>query len=181
MRRLLIGLAGTVLTIAAVHAQAPAPTIHEAMKNVIAPQAQVLWDVGNEAMDDSGNPDAKRLSAAQWGQITSAGQKVQDMSLALAMATPLKVVAPGAAIQGEGDANSSSAAQVQGFVDADPSGFADQSRKLAAVAGDFVAAAKARNAVKLGLASGNLDQVCEDCHTRYWYPQQNAGAAATGG
>lgn len=182
MRRLVLGgLAGTILTIAAVHAQTPAPTIHEAMKNVIAPQAQILWDVGNEAMDDNGTPDAKRLSAAQWGQIATAGQKVQDMSLALAMARPLKVVGPGAAIQGEGDPNSSSATQVQGFVDADPAGFAEQARKLAAVAGDFVAAGKARDAAKLGLVSGNLDQVCEDCHMRYWYPQQNAGAATTGG
>jgi hypothetical protein len=180
MRRLVIGLVATGLMMAAVHAQAPAPTIHAAMKNVVAPQAQILWDVGNEAMDDNGTPDAKRLSAAQWAQLAAAGQKVKDMSLALAMADHIKVVAPAAAIQGEGDPNSSSAVQVQGFVDADPTGFADQARKLAAVADDFVAAAKARDAAKLGLASGNLDQVCEDCHMRYWYPQQNSGAPAGG-
>jgi len=181
MRRLLLGLAATGLTIAAVHAQAPAPTIQMAMKTVVAPQAQILWDVGNEAMDDNGTPDAKRLTAAQWAQLAAAGQKVKDMSLALAMAQNIKVVGPGAAIQGEGDPNSSSAAQVQGFVDADPAGFVEHSRKLAAAADDFVVAAKARDAAKLGLASGNLDQVCEDCHMQYWYPQQNAGAAATGG
>jgi hypothetical protein len=184
MRRLVIGMAAAGLMMAVVHAQAPtpspAPTIHAAMKDVIAPQAQALWDVGNEAMDDNGNPDAKRLSAAQWAQLATAGQKVKDMSLALAMVDRPVVVAPGATIQGEGDPNSSSAKQVQGFVDANPAGFAEQARKLAAVADDFVVAAKARDAAKLGLASGNLDQVCEDCHMQYWYPQQNA-AAATGG
>jgi cytochrome c556 len=177
MRRLLLGMAATGLMVAVVHAQAPAPTIQAAMKGVIAPQAQILWDVGNEAMDDNGNPDAKRLSATQWEQLAIAGQKVKDMSLALAMADHIKVVSPGATIQGEGDPNSSSAAQVQGFVDANLAGFAEQSRKLAAAADDFVVAAKARDAAKLGLASGNLDQVCEDCHMQYWYPQQNAGAA----
>jgi hypothetical protein len=177
MQRLLLGMAATGLTVAVVHAQATAPTIQAAMKGVIAPQAQILWDVGNEAMDDNGNPDAKRLTAAQWDQLAAAGAKVKDMSLALAMAEHIKVVGPGAAIQGEGDPNSSSAVQVQGFVDANPAGFAEQSRKLAAAADDFVVAAKARDAAKLGLASGNLDQVCEDCHMRYWYPQQNGGAA----
>jgi hypothetical protein len=32
------------------------------MKNDVAVQTQVIWDVGNRAQDDQGNPDASKLS-----------------------------------------------------------------------------------------------------------------------
>jgi cytochrome c556 len=36
----------------------------------------------------------------------------------------------------------------------------------------IIAAAKAKDAAKVFEVSGALDQVCEDCHQKFWYPGQ---------
>lgn len=178
MRRLACAvLAGGLLLAAEGMTQKPVPTVHESMTDVIAPQANVLWEVSNGALDDDGNPDASRMKPAQWDQIAAAGQRMHEMAVALATADRLVVAAPGAKIDGEDGPEGTSAAQVQGFIDADHAAFVEHARALAAAAETFVTAAKAKDAAKLGEVAGTLDQVCEACHIQFWYPNQagNAG------
>lgn len=176
MRGSMMALAGAALLLASEIAvsQAPVPTVHEAMKDVIAPQTQVVWDVSNNLMDDDGNPVASRLDDAQWEQIAAASQRIRDMSLTLAMAGHVTAAAPGVKIDGEGNPEGTTAAQVQGFIDADRAAFAEDARVLAASADTLVAAARAKDAAKVSDVAGTLDQVCEACHQRFWYPQQAA-------
>lgn len=176
MRRSIMAVGGAGLLFASAYAasQAPAPTVYEAMKDVIAPQTQVVWDVSNDLMDDDGNPVASRLSDAQWEQIAAASQRIRDMSLALAMADPVRAAAPGVKIDGEGNPEGSTAAQVQGFIDADRATFAEDAKALAASAEALVTAARAKDAARASDVAGTLDQVCEACHQKFWYPQQAA-------
>ena len=46
-----------------VHSATVSRDLHDLMKNVVATQTQVIWDVGNRAQDDQGNPDASKLAA----------------------------------------------------------------------------------------------------------------------
>jgi cytochrome c556 len=62
---------------------------------------------------------------------------------------------------------------VQAVLDADMNGFRDEARKLAAVAVDAVAAAQARDAMKLDDASNRLNDACTSCHNRFWHPEQS--------
>lgn len=149
-----------------------AATVHDAMTDVVAPQTQVIWDVGNAALDDDGNPDASRVTDAQWRQVGEAAQRLKDMSLALATADRLVAAKPGATISGE--ENGANAAQVQRLIDADPKAFAEHSRKLAATADGLIAAAAAKDVAKLADISGTIDQDCEACHLQFWYPEQQA-------
>lgn len=177
MRRFIAIAIGCGLLVAGEHAHTQAaapPTLHAAMKDVIAPQAQILWDVSNNALDDDGNPDAKRVTAAQWKQIGVAGLRMKEMALTLAAAQPIKVAAPGVTLQDEGPPGAG-AAQVQKFIDADPAAFSAHARELAAAADGFVAASSARDVAKLAEFGGTLDQVCETCHMQFWYPQQGGG------
>ncbi len=96
------------------------PISHDLMKNVVAVQAQVIWDIGNEAQDDQGNPDASELSAGDWSKLIDAASKVRQASSTLAQS-------------------------------------------------DHVLA---KDAAKLFDVSGSLDQVCENCHMQFWYPQR---------
>jgi cytochrome c556 len=59
---------------------------------------------------------------------------------------------------------------VQAAIDAQPARFRARSQALAASMDQIIAAAKARDAKKLFDVSGALDQVCEDCHMKFWYP-----------
>lgn len=144
------------------------------MKDVAAPQAAVLWDVGNRGMDDDGNPSAKNLSAADWDKLALAADLMKGAASRLAAAPKVAVAAPGTKLQDEDAPGAKTAVQIQGYIDADPKGFADHAARLAAVSDEFLAAARARDAVKLQAASGRLDEVCEGCHVRFWYPDDAA-------
>jgi cytochrome c556 len=153
-------------------AAAPPPDLHDLMKNVVAVQTQIVWDVGNEAQDDQGNPDGSKLTAADWTKIVDAATKVRQASQTLARADHVVVAAPGVKIEGEGNAGVAGAKQVQAAIDANPAGFRTQSQALATTMDQIVTAAKAKNAAKVFEVSGALDQVCEDCHMKFWYPGQ---------
>ena len=155
-----------------VHSAAAPADVHEVMKNVVAPQTQVIWDVSNEAQDDQGNPDASKMTAADWNKIIDAAGKVKQASQTLAKADHAIAAAPGVKIEGEGNEGVAGAKQVQAAIDKNPAEFRTRAQALAASMDQIVAAAKAKNAAKVFEVSGILDQVCEDCHQKFWYPGQ---------
>lgn len=162
---------GTLGALAALAADATRPNVHELMKNVIAVQTQVVWDVGNTAQDDKGDPDPSKLKPADWAKAGAAAAKVRQASESLANAHSVLAAAPGQKIDGEGGPGGGfGAKQVQAAIDANPKLFQALAKALAGSMGDIEAAAKARDAKKLFDASGTLDQVCEDCHKKFWYP-----------
>jgi hypothetical protein len=170
---LIIGAAALCIPAFAATPSAPSPNLHELMKKIVAIQAQVIWDVGNQAQDDEGNPDASRLKAADWTRIVTAGTQVRQVAQTLAKSDHVMASAPGQKIDGEGAApEAPTAKQVQGYLDANPQAFRAFAQTLSGSMDQIVAAAQAKNVTKLAEASGNLDQICEDCHVKFWYPNQ---------
>lgn len=162
---------GAILSMVAayeVHSAAAPVNLHEPMKSVVAVQTQVIWDIGNRAQDDQGNPDASKLVPGDWSKIIDAAGKVRQVAQTLAHAEQVVVAAPGVKIEGEGNADARGAKQVQGLIDANPAEFRARSQALAASMDQIVTAAKARDAKTLFDVSGALDQVCEDCHMKFW-------------
>lgn len=166
----LVSISGLVLTVLSGHAANSPLTLIGAMKDVIAPQTQIVWDVGNKAMNDKGEADASKLTDEDWKKIIDAGDDLSASLKALLSADDLKVAQPGVKIQSEGNPGAWGAADVQKAIDADPKGFKVQAMKLAAAIDATVAAAKARNAQSLQDNSNQIDGICEDCHKQYWYP-----------
>jgi cytochrome c556 len=174
--KLVLLAASAALFVAAGQARDPV-VLHPLMKDIVAPQAQVLWDVGNRGMDDDGKPDVSKLSGADWDKLAKAAQAMKETSIALAEAPRVAVTAGGAKIQDEGSAGALTAQQIQRIIDADPKGFASAARALATVSDGFLDAARGRDAAKLMEASGGLDQACEACHLKFWYPEQGGAGA----
>jgi len=176
MKRLAFLLGGSAMLIAAyeVHSAAAPPTLHELMKNIVAVQTQVIWDVGNQAQDLQGNPDPSKLAAGDWSKIIDAAGKVHQVAQTLAQFEHVVVAAPGAKIEGEGNPDALSAQQVQAAIHARPADFRALSQALAASMEQITAAAQARDAAKVFDLSGALDQICENCHVKFWYPKQKA-------
>lgn len=150
------------------------PNLHELMKNVIAPQAQVIWDLGNNAQDDQGNLDPKKLKPADWAKFTSAATKTKQAAQTLATADHVMAAAPGQKIDGEGNPNAFGAKEVQKTIDAQPKAFAAFAQQLVVSMDKVLDGAAKHDAAKLAEVSGELDQLCESCHTQFWYPQQKA-------
>jgi hypothetical protein len=153
-------------------APSTAPNVYDLMKNVVAVQAQVIWDTGNQAQDDQGNPDASKLKSADWGQLVSAGSKLKQAAQSLAQADHIMAAAPGQKLDGEGAPGAFGAKQVQSAIDANPKAFRALAQALAVSMDQVVTAAQKKDAAKLFDVSGRLDQICEDCHVQFWYPDQ---------
>jgi mevalonate kinase len=149
-----------------------APTLHAVMKEQIDANADALWDVTNAAIDNDAMIDPAKLDDAKWAQIVELSGEVEAGARTLAALDPIVVAAPGVKISDSDIEDGHSAAQVQGFVDADPATF----RNLATTLGDHMqelgAAARSRDTENLARLVNQLDGVCETCHLSYWYPEQ---------
>jgi cytochrome c556 len=150
----------------------PAANLHDLMKNIVAPQTQVVWDIGNKAMDDAGNPDASKLKPADWTKIATAAGKVKQASQTLAQADKIAAAGPGQKIEGEGNADAFGAKDVQKVLDANPKVFRAFAQQLAVSMDEVIASTQTKDAKKLADVSGGLDQICESCHMQFWYPNQ---------
>ncbi|MBO9581155.1 MAG: cytochrome c [Sphingobium sp.] len=167
-----VALSSLLAFVAAAHAADPELFLLPLMKDTVASQAQMLWDVGNKALDDDGNASSAKLTAADWTKLAGAAQKMKAAAASIANA-PRVVVAPaGMTLQDEGAPGQATARQIQAFIDDNPKDFADHARALADVSDGFLRAAASKDATALGDASARLDEVCEACHVRYWYPDQ---------
>jgi cytochrome c556 len=170
---LLLGAVAVCIPAFAANPAPAGPNLHDLMKNIVATQAQVIWDVGNQAQNDKGDPDPSKLKPADWAKLVTAGTQVKQVAQTLAKADHVMASAPGQKIDGEGgSADAPTAKQVQGYIDKEPQVFRAFAQALSGSMDQIVAAAQAKNAAKLFDVSGNLDQICEDCHVKFWYPNQ---------
>ena len=160
-------------------AEAPKPTLHEVMVGSVDPVADVIWEASSKAYGDDGNAQDGLLSPKDWDDIAKAARKLHD-GAAIIIANPdLKVVKPRTKILDEGTVpDAVTATQVEGYVDRDRRGLAAHARELSSIALAIEAAAKARNAATTVKLSEDLDEVCESCHKRFWYPDQPAPVGA---
>ena len=174
MKSSLFLLGGSLLVASAFAAEsAPAPNLHELMKNIVAIQTQVIWDVGNTAQDDAGNPDPKKMKPADWAKVGTAATKVRDAMQTLAKAPHVMAAAPGQKIDGEGGTPGAfGAKEVQKAIDANPKVFQAFAQQLNKSMEELIAASKTKDAKKLFDVSGRIDQECEACHQQFWYPDE---------
>ena len=167
----IIFMGGALALVAAAQAADSPVFLYPLMKVTVAPQAQILWDVGNAAYDDNGNVNVAKMTTADWAKLSGAAQAMKAAALSLADAPKVAVAAPGTKLQDEGSPGVATAAQIQRFIDADPKDFAAHARALADVSDGFLEASRTRNGQTLADASARLDEVCEACHVKYWYPK----------
>lgn len=151
-----------------------APTFHEVMKDKVDVNADALWDVANAAIGQEGGIDPAKMTDAQWTQIATRAEAVQQAALEIARMDPVVLARPGVKISDEGIPGGHTAAQVQGQIDANPQGMRDMANVLAVHMGDMATAARAHDAPRAGPLIDQLDTVCENCHLEYWYPTQKA-------
>ena len=168
---------GCGLMVAGAQAADPAPAaappnLHNLMKNVVAVQTQVVWDVTNAAQNDSGDPDPTKMKAADWAKLAAAAGKVKDALQSLAKADKVMAAAPGQKISGEGGAGAFGAKEVQKAIDANPKAFKAFAIALSGSMDQLATGAKTKDAKTTFDVAGRLDQECEGCHVQFWYPNE---------
>lgn len=128
-----------------------------------------LWDVGNSAMGEDGEIEASLMSEESWDRIAAAAAILEASSRRMADAHAIKAALPGHELDEQPDAYSM--ADVQRYIDEDPQMFRAMAQAMADHSVKVQAAAHSRQASETSLLIGELDQICETCHARYWYPE----------
>jgi hypothetical protein len=158
---------------------APKPTLHEVMAGSIDPVADVIWEESSKSYGEDGTASAGKLTAAEWLKIEQAGRDLHNGAIAITADPAIAATRPGMKILDEGVvAEAVTAAQVAAYIERDRPGLARHARELSGIALKIEAAAKARDAVTTVRLSEELDDVCESCHKRFWYPDQTPPAGA---
>ncbi len=167
-------VAGLLLVGSAHAADATKANLQLTMLTKVNPQALALWDIGNDAQDDQGNIDARKINAATWAKLEELGKAIEEGGRTLATSGGVIAAAPGAKLQDEAAPGSSKAADVQRYVNSKPAEFRKHAMNLQKTGAGIAAAAAKHDGKRLTQISNELDQVCEDCHMQFWYPQQAA-------
>lgn len=155
-------------------AAAGKPNLHQIMVTKVNPQALAIWDVTNNAMDDKGAIDARKITAAQWATLLQMGKAVEEAGRTLAASNGVLAAAPGQKLQDEGGVGKGATARdVQRYLDAKPEVFRSHAVELQKTGTALAAAATKRDTKQLGAVSDSLDGMCEGCHAIFWYPQQS--------
>lgn len=162
---LLIGICG-----AAIAADAEETLyVRSEMLGAVNEATAALWDVGNNAMGENGDIDPRLMSEEAWDRIAAAAAILEASSRRMADAHTIKAALPGHELDEQPDAYSM--ADVQRYIDEDPQMFRAMAQAMADHSAKVQAAAHSRQAGETSLLIGELDQICETCHVRYWYPE----------
>ena len=165
-------VAGLTLITTVLAADAPKANLQLTMLTKVNPQGLALWAITNDALDDAGNVDGKKVTATQWKALLEIGKGLEEGGRTLATSNGIIAAPPGAKLQDEANEGAAKAADVQRYVDAKPAEFRKHALSLQQTGASVTAAATNRDARKLSTVSASLDEVCESCHVIFWYPNQ---------
>ncbi len=184
-----VTLAATLLTSCATDAPAPSapplpefqPTasVEDIMRSMIDPSANAMWDAVVTTVTDAGVDEVRPETEEEWLALErSAVMLVEAGNLLL--------------IDGRQIAREGSVSELPGF-DLEPDEIAvrvadnrDTWMRLARELHDagvvMLDAVRARDVDALLAGGDRLDVACENCHSRFWYPDDpGSGTGATGG
>src|SRR5690606_760409 len=143
--------------------------VRAAMQDRVNPAMLAIWDVGNNAMNDTGGIDPALMDADKWASVAASAEQLAAVGRSLVAGQCLVVAAHDPREVAEGEISMEA---VQGYLTADPETFRLLAGQFADHADKIAAAAKAQDAATAGELINQMDAVCESCHLQYWYPEQ---------
>jgi hypothetical protein len=152
-----------------------AASIQEIMKAVIEPASNGVWKLPDSIGDPASKASASQKDA-DWLAVRHAAVTLSESANLLVM-PGRKTVAAGGKIQDEGQAGNLPSAEIQKLIESDPAAFARYAKALQDATLQTMSAIDARNADALIDKGGKIDEACEACHLKYWYPPASSGAA----
>lgn len=142
--------------------------VRHSMQAEVNPAIVSIWDITNNAMDDTGALDPALIDEAGWTQLYDGAGKLAAEGEKMATAENIRSAREGNMAVDEFEVPMS---QVQALIDADPEGFRAQGREFAALAIALEEAAESRDAATAGDLVAQMDAVCSSCHAEYWYAE----------
>jgi hypothetical protein len=147
----------------------PVASIQEIMQALVDPAADTLWEAVSSETTAEGAVDHQPRDDTAWLELRHQAIRLAEGATMLAM--------PGRVVSRAGEPLEDShlegvlvATQVQQRIDADHALFAKHANALQLATLDLLSAIDQRNVDSYSAAGSRIDQACESCHLRYWYP-----------
>lgn len=142
--------------------------VRQAMVDGVNPAALAIWDVGNNAVDDTGEPDTSKLDPQALARLREAAKMLDTYAELLTEAAVIRASGPDL-VGGRLPDGVASREQIQAAIDANPAGFRAYSRAMGAEAEAILAAIQSGNREMVASRVASFDGACQSCHEHYWY------------
>jgi hypothetical protein len=142
-------------------------TIREIMQSMVEPRATSLWNAVSTSVTDKGIETNAPSNDEEWANIRHEAVTLSEsMNVIL---TPGRMVAkPGE--QAKDPTIELSPEQIEKLIGEDRESWAKLAHALQDSVTKAIRAIDAKNADDLSSAGADIDQACETCHKKYWYP-----------
>jgi hypothetical protein len=159
----------------------PAPTgtmfpIRDVMQSLVMPQAETIWDAVSTAVTEKGVETKAPKNQEEWDMMRHAAVSVSE-AMNLILMPGRKVAKPGD--QAKDPTVELTPEQIQELIDKDRESWGKLAHELQTAMDDAIKAIDAKNPDALSNAGGGIDAACENCHKKYWYPNDKGAAGAT--
>jgi len=147
----------------------PVASMLDLMLDPIASNADALWNAVGSVSTPTGSKDLAPSTDAEWAAVRQ--KALGLMEAANLLVVEGRVVAhPDQKLKDPPGPTDLTPAQAQAAIDKDRAAFVGFAAALQSAAGGMLAAIDKRDLEAYSTAGGTLDEVCESCHTRFWYP-----------
>lgn len=146
-------------------------TIQDLMAAEIDPAADFIWESVSSEVTAQGTEEKQPRTDAEW-------LAVRHQAVVLIEATNLllmegrQVAAPNRKLEDADVPGISKPEDIQHAIDADRLSFVTHVHALNDAGVKVLAAIDNKNAEALVAAGAELDHACEECHLKYWYPNE---------
>jgi hypothetical protein len=148
----------------------PVDSVIGLMANQVAPAAQSVWDAVGTVVGPKGPVEKAPRSDAEWAALRS--RALQLIEAGNLLQIPGRVTSwPGEKRANPPGANDLTPEQADALLRKDWPAFVAFSQALQAQAIQALKAIDERNLDGISDAGGNIDEACEACHKKFWYPE----------
>jgi hypothetical protein len=139
------------------------------MLDPIASNADALWGAVGSVSTPTGSKDLAPSTDAEWAAVRQKALIVMEAANLLVVEG--RVVAhPGQTLKDPPGKTDLTPEQAQAAIGKDRAAFVGFAGALQSAVGEMLAAIDKRDVDAYSAAGGTLDEVCESCHQRFWYP-----------
>lgn len=153
----------------------PTAGVQDIMKYMIDPAADFLWESVSTSVTEQGTETHQPSTAEEWDAVGRQAIILTE-SANLLLVEDRHVARAGAHLEDHGTPGNLTAAESEQAIRKDRASYVAFARALHDVGAAMLRAADERNTQAIVDAGDTMDQVCEGCHLKFWYPGQNIPA-----
>ena len=146
-----------------------AATVKDLMVRTVSPSADFLWASVSTSVGDNGPVEKAPHSDEEWNEVRLRANNLIEAADVLAM--------PGVRVAKTGETSDDPSSQltmdqIQALITQDSDDWVKMAHGLQDAVRPALTAIDNKNADALSEAGGNIDMACENCHLKYWYPNE---------